>query len=222
MHQMFPWGARGSQESPQQISAQYNKIGGRKHNILLLDPTVQLWTFCNKNITKISHFGQNNQTSRKCTKCSHEGQGGHRRVPSRFQLNTTRLEVENIRLSFQTLTVQLWTFSNKKYHKNFTFWPKNQTSWKCTKCSHEGQGGHRRVPSRFQLNTTRLEGENTPFCFWTLPSNSERFAMKNITKISHFGQNIKRDENAPNVPMRGKGVTGESPEDFSSIQQDWR
>ena len=64
--------------------------------------------------------------------------------------------------------------------------------------------------------------EKTPFCFWTLPSNSERFPIKNITKISHFGQNIKLHENAPNVPMRGKGVTGESPADFSSIQQDWR
>ena len=235
-----------------------------ENTILLLDPTVQLWTFSYQKYHQNFTFWPKYQTSRKCTKCSHEGQGGHRRVPSRFQLNTTRLEVENIRLSFQTLTVQLWTFSNKKYHKNFTFWPKNQTSWKCTKCSHEGQGGHRRVPSRFQLNTTRLEGENTPFSFKTLtvqlwtfsyqkyhqnftfwdmrgkgvtgespadfssipggrkPSNSEHFAMKNITKISHFGQKIKRDENAPNVPMRGKGVTGVSSEDFSSIQQNWR
>ena len=56
MHQMLPWGARGSQESPQQISAQYNKIGGRKHTILLLDPTVQLWTFSNKKISPKFHI----------------------------------------------------------------------------------------------------------------------------------------------------------------------
>ena len=64
--------------------------------------------------------------------------------------------------------------------------------------------------------------EKTPFCFWTLPSNSEHFQLKISQKISQFGQNIKLQENEQNVPMRGKGVTGESTADFSSIQQDWR
>ena len=202
MHQMFPWGARGSKESLKQISAQYNKIGGRKHTILLLDPTVQLWTFSYQKYHQNFTFWPKYQTSRKCTKCSNEGQGGHRRVPSRFQLNTTRLEGENTILPLDP-TVQLWTFSIKNITKNLTVWPKYQTRRKCTKCSHEGQGGHRRVHSRFQLNTTRLEGENT-FSFKTLTVQLWTFSYqkyhqnftfwpkyqtsRKCTKCSHEGQ----------------------------------
>ena len=165
MHQMFPWGARGSQESPQQISAQYNKIRGRKHHFAFgpYRPTLNVFQLKISPkfyiLAKISNFTKMHQMFPW-------GARGSQESPSRFQLNTTRLEEENTILLLDP-TVQLWTFSNKKYLQNFTFWPKNKTSRKCTKCFHEGQGGHRRVHSRFQLNTTRLEGENT-FSFKTL------------------------------------------------------
>ena len=141
---------------------------------------------------KISQFLANKSNFYKnALKCCHEGQRGQTRVSRRFQLKTTRMEGENtLHLAWWALPSKSGMFSTSAVTNNFQILA-NKLSFTKThqNVAMRGKGVKRGVPRRFQLKTTRMEGENTTFSLIPYLGKSGMFSISNITKnLTNFGE----------------------------------
>ena len=143
------------------------------------------------------------------------GKGVKRGVPRRFQLKTTRMEGENnSHLAWWALPSKsgMFSISARGHKKSHKFWRIIQTSRKRNQhVAHDGQRGQKRVPRRFQLKTTRMEGENNShLAWWALPSKSGMFSTSAVTKnFQILANKLSFTKTHQHVAMRGKGVNGE-------------
>ena len=115
-------------------------------------------------------------------------------------------------------TVQVWNvFHIRGSQKMSKFWRINLVSRKRNQnVAHDGQRGQKRVPRRFQLKTTRMEGENTTFSLIPYLGKSGMFCTSNITKnlqILVNNSNFLR-KRTKMLHMTGKGVKKKFPRRF--------